>query len=77
MTPLERKLLIMMEECAELSHVCSKIIRFGNTDRGLLEELADVAAMSDLIREELNINELEFRLAKDRKFYNLSRYEKF
>lgn len=77
MTPLERKLLIMMEECAELSHVCSKIIRFGTMNKTLLQELADVAAMSDLIREEFKIDEIEFRLAKDRKFYNLSRYEKF
>lgn len=62
----DQKLVICMEECAELSQVCSKVIRFGMTTqrrKDLVEEIGDVLALVDLVIEELGVcrDQLEAR----------------
>ena len=51
----EKELLtIMMEECGEVIHACSKIIRFGATDDKLLDlqkELGDLFQMMELAHQ--------------------------
>lgn len=51
----EELLVITMEECAELSQACAKILRFGTKDPKTLasfkQEMGDVACMLSLFLE--------------------------
>ena len=82
MNRLEELLVILSEECAEVSQVASKCIRFGmdseyqdQSNRGRLEsELGDFLAMFKLLveeghlREENIMNAAEAKLVKVEKF---------
>ena len=51
-------LVVASEECAELTKVCMKILRFGIDDEkksDLISEMGDVQCMIDLLRDHLNI----------------------
>ena len=66
-------LVVASEECAELTKVCMKILRFGIDDEkksDLISEMGDVQCMIDLLRDHLNIPReqiLEAYLAKREK----------
>jgi len=51
MTPEEQLFVVTMEECAELTQACSKILRFGKDPESLArlqQELGDVMCMISL-----------------------------
>ena len=55
MMTLNKTLIVMMEECGELTRACSKVIRHGTDAKpkyrdNLLEEIADVQAMLQLVQ---------------------------
>lgn len=69
----EELLVITMEECAELSQACAKILRFGTKDpkalASLKQEMGDVACMIALFLEydwitEQELNECILKKAK-------------
>ena len=52
-------LVITSEECAELTKVCMKILRFGIDDEkksDLISEIGDVQCMIDLLGDHLDIS---------------------
>lgn len=52
MTEQEELLVILMEECSELSQEASKLIRFGGTDFDRIEkEIGDLLCMIELLSE--------------------------
>mgnify|MGYP003139709752 CR=1 FL=1 len=58
---LNKTLIVTMEECGELTRACSKIIRHGANEKpkyrdNLLEEIADVQAMLQLVITHMNFN---------------------
>ena len=69
----KKALIITMEECSELTRVCSKILRHGDMEkylRNLKEEMADVLAMIVTLQRDFDISDktlellTEARLAK-------------
>jgi|TARA_X000001382_G_scaffold605_2_gene781 NTP pyrophosphatase (non-canonical NTP hydrolase) len=66
----EKILIIMMEECGELTQACSKVLRHGDAHQkhlqNLHEELGDVVAMTRLLQEHYDISDetLEVYIAK-------------
>ena len=83
MTRTDEILTITQEECAEIIQVISKIFRFGlghehisshrgisNTDK-LNEEVGDLLAMLDLLREEGILDTEKLEEAKQRKIAKL------
>jgi len=70
---LEKVLVILMEECGELIHACSKILRHGITDerlKNLTQETGDVRVLiqiliaEDLLKEEEINNRSSFKRLK-------------
>lgn len=69
----KKALIITMEECSELTRVCSKILRHGDMEKylcNLKEEMADVLAMIVTLQRDFDISDktlellTEARLAK-------------
>lgn len=56
----EEILTILAEECAEVIIEISKIKRFGNDDKKLIREMADVACMIDLLHSDGMFTDEEF-----------------
>ena len=61
MMTLNKTLIVMMEECGELTRACSKVVRHGTDGKpkyrdNLLEEIADVQAMLHLLITHMNFN---------------------
>ena len=59
----EKLLVITMEECGELVRACSKILRHGTEKdpkymQNLIEELADVIAMTGLVIDEFEVDDV-------------------
>jgi len=79
-------LLIMQEECAEVTQAISKVFRFGinsyhpstglSNRESLVNELGDLLAMVDLILEDttLNVTREELENAKQSKFQKLTKW---
>lgn len=62
MINIDLALITLMEECSELTHRCSKIIRFGNnkkSNENLIEEIGDVLCLIDLVVERYNLDQEE------------------
>lgn len=53
---MNKTLVILQEECAELIHIISKIHRFGMESRGnrrrLIQEVGDVVALIEVLMDE-------------------------
>jgi NTP pyrophosphatase (non-canonical NTP hydrolase) len=65
---LEKLLIILMEECGELTQRCSKVLRHGLTEKtlnDLTEEAADVKVLLDILIAEdlLDEEEIQTRVA--------------
>ena len=60
---LEELLIILMEECAEVTQKASKILRFGTTAGGgneaLARELGDLICMIELLQEYGVVSKIE------------------
>ena len=61
MMTLNKTLIVMMEECGELTRACSKVVRHGTDGKpkyrdNLLEEIADVQAMLHLVVSLMNFS---------------------
>ena len=61
MMTLNKTLIVMMEECGELTRACSKVLRHGMDDdpkyrQNLISELADVQAMIHLVVSAANFS---------------------
>ena len=70
-------LIILQEEAAEVAVACSKIIRFGLTDfnhERLTQEIGDVLALIDIVRERFNIDPVHIIDAKQHKLEKLKTY---
>lgn len=54
MTRIEELMIILMEECAEVTQAASKVIRFGeeNNIKDLEKEIGDLQCMLDMVHEE-------------------------
>jgi len=50
-------LVILMEECAEVSQEASKVIRFGNPHTALMKELGDLLCMIRLTQSRFGISD--------------------
>ena len=63
LTQREQELLVItMEECCELSMVCSKLLRFGKEEKhieDLLQESADVTVMINLLSDYKLVSHME------------------
>jgi NTP pyrophosphatase (non-canonical NTP hydrolase) len=75
-------LLILQEECSEVTQATSKCFRFGidglyqdqsNRDR-LEQELGDVLAMIDILTNQGVVSAVDLQLAKLRKFEKLQKW---
>ena len=69
---LEKVLIILMEECGELTQRCSKVLRHGLNEKtlnDLTEEAADVKVLLDILIAEdlLDENEIQTRVAFKRR----------
>ena len=64
---MNKTLVILQEECAELIHIISKIHRFGMNDRNnrerLVKEAGDVLALINCLLEEEVISDEELQNA--------------
>jgi hypothetical protein len=79
-----KNLIILMEECAEVIHVCSKIIRFGIddtnpvlgiTNRKHLEvELGDVQAIIGILIEQKTVNANQLAINQFKKLKKLEKW---
>jgi NTP pyrophosphatase (non-canonical NTP hydrolase) len=79
-------LLILQEECAEVTQAISKIFRFGmdsyhpesgiSNHESLVNELGDLLAMIDIVLEDssLNITQDQLDSAKQKKFQKLTKW---
>jgi len=78
-------LTLLMEECAEVIHICSKIKRFGWNDWNpeskeisnrlrLEQELGDVAAMLEILTHYSKLSESNMMDARDAKLKKLKKY---
>lgn len=70
---INKVLVILMEECAELSHRCSKILRFGNnkkSEENLIEEIGDVLCLIDILMAQ---NKISLEEVNQRKLYKLKK----
>jgi NTP pyrophosphatase (non-canonical NTP hydrolase) len=79
-------LLILQEECAEVTQSISKIFRFGmdsyhpqtgvSNHESLVNELGDLLAMIDIVLEDrsLNITQDQLDSAKQKKFQKLTKW---
>lgn len=84
MNRLEELLVILSEECAEVSQVAAKCVRFGmdseyqgQTNRQKLElELGDFLAMFKLIMEETNLSESNVMNAAEAKLVKVEKFMK-
>lgn len=84
MNRLEELLVILSEECAEVSQVAAKCVRFGmdseyqgQTNRQRLElELGDFLAMFRLILEETNLSEDAIMNAAEAKLVKVEKFMK-
>lgn len=82
MNRLEELLVILQEECAEVSQVASKAIRFGmdstyqdKSNRARLEtEIGDLMAMIKLLTEEGNLNPDNIIAAADAKLVKVEKF---
>jgi len=82
MNRLEELLTILSEECAEVSQVASKCVRFGleseyndRTNRDRLEwEIGDFMAMVRLLTEEYNLNMDNIIAAADAKLVKVEKF---
>ena len=62
MNKRQEMLVITMEECAELSQACSKLIRFGDDQseqdiKNLQDEIGDVMCMIDIMKHSGLVND--------------------
>jgi NTP pyrophosphatase (non-canonical NTP hydrolase) len=83
-TRLEELLIILMEECAEVSQAASKCMRFGlpsthpegaqSNQLRLESEIGDFMAMVRLLTEEYNLNMDNIIAAADAKLVKVEKY---
>lgn len=86
MNRLEELLTILSEECAEVSQVCSKCIRFGmasthpeapeSNQLRLEKEIGDFMAMVRLLTEEYNLNMDNIIESADAKLIKVEKFMK-
>ena len=69
--------VITMEECGELIQECSKILRHGmneKTHSKLIDEIGDVCAMIQLLKEKKHVTQKEIDKRMKVKFKKLRKY---
>ena len=69
MNKRQEMLVITMEECAELSHACTKLIRFEDDQseqeiKNLQDEIGDVMCMIDIMKHSGLVNEQQIEERK-------------
>lgn len=70
-------LVILMEECAEVSQEASKCIRFGVTEENAMrleQEVADLLTMIDILKNMSVINLKDADLFAEKKIQKLRKY---
>jgi NTP pyrophosphatase (non-canonical NTP hydrolase) len=73
----EQLFVITMEECGELIQECSKILRHGMNDKThpkLIDEIGDVCAMIQLLKEKKHVTQKEIDKRMKVKFRKLKKY---
>lgn len=77
-------LTLLMEECAEVIHICSKIKRFGLEDchpegdvtnkTRLEQELGDIAAITHIVTRTSGLSAWEMHTFREKKLEKLKKY---
>tara|TARA_R100001460_G_scaffold82953_1_gene123847 strand:+ start:204 stop:476 length:273 start_codon:yes stop_codon:yes gene_type:complete len=73
----EQLFVITMEECGELIQECSKILRHGMNEKShskLIDEIGDVCAMIQLLKEKKHVTQKEIDKRMKVKFRKLKKY---
>ena len=77
LSKLDELMVITMEECGELIQECSKILRHGmneKTHSKLIDEIGDVCAMIQLLKEKKHVTQKEIDKRMKVKFKKLKKY---
>ncbi len=73
----EQLFVITMEECGELVQECSKVLRHGLNDKTnskLIDEIGDVCAMIQILKEKKHVTQKEIDKRMKVKFKKLKKY---
>ena len=73
----EQLFVITMEECGELAQECSKVLRHGLNDKThskLIDEIGDVCAMIQILKEKKHVTQKEIDKRMKVKFKKLKKY---
>ena len=73
----QQLMVVTMEECGELIQECSKILRHGmneKTHSKLIDEIGDVCAMIQLLKEKKHVTQKEIDKRMKVKFKKLKKY---